>query len=123
MKQEYNIILNDSLTELTKTNFLNLNYKSFNNSTNYENSSFFYNLILLIVTNVTESSQFIFEYLGLVLFNLKVNCIESTFEFKIFGFLSTLLITFLIAIVIGWKIFGKSIDYFYKHQGFYKINF
>jgi hypothetical protein len=80
---------------------------------NYENTSF----VNLLLADSFDLTNFILNYLSNTAQNLQNNCTESSFEFKIFTILLITLLTTLIAIGIGWKIFGGAIDHFYKRQG------
>lgn len=85
---------------------------------NYENNSF----LSALLADSFDLSNFILNYLTSIAQNLQTDCIESSFEFKLLTFLLIVLLTILVAIGIGWKIFGGTIDHFYKRQDYYSKN-
>lgn len=92
--------------------------ESFSN-TNYENSSFVSHIVYTLLSESFDFSSFILNYINNLASNLQNNCIESSFEFKVFTILLGLLFTILIAIIICWRFFWERIDHFYRKQEYY----
>ncbi len=90
----------------------------------YENLSLTNKIAHTLQSDSFEFFNYLSNYLGNIALNLQSECIESSFEFKILTTLLIVLISILVAITIAWKIYGKRIDHFYRHQGmsYFKIS-
>lgn len=80
---------------------------------NYEKSSF----VSALLADTLDLSNYILNFLTSIVQNLQNDCIESSFEFKLLTLLLIVLLTILVTVGISWKIFGRTIDHFYKRQG------
>lgn len=105
---------NLSETELEPVNFVLVK--------NHANSSLVNNIVYTILADSFDFSNFILNYLSNIAQNLQKNCIEASFEFKIFIILLSALLIILVGISIVWRFLGDSIDQFYKDQEYYTQN-
>lgn len=87
--------------------------------TNYSNISLVNKIAYTLLSESFEFTNYIANYLTNIALNLQNDGIESSFEFKILTVLLICLLVVLVAISICWKVFGQSIDHFYKNQELY----
>lgn len=87
--------------------------------TNYSNISLVNKIAYTLLSESFEFTNYIANYLTNIALNLQNDGIESSFEFKILTVLLICLLVVLVAISICWKVFGQSIDHFYKNQGWF----
>ena len=105
-EEEHILLSANKLVELNSSPDINL--------TNYAKFSILNNFIL---NEWYELLNISYNQLNNILFNLKHNCTDSTFEFKICTFLLSVLFVIFVGIVICWRFFGVNITHFYNHQG------
>lgn len=101
------------------------NLKLYLGNSSYENSSFVDQLIYTVLAESFNLTDFFINILNRVATILQTNYLDSSFEFKIFTFQIILFVLILVCISVCWKIFGSSVDHFYKNQGdfnFYKTD-
>ncbi len=84
---------------------------------NYDNLTLTNKIVHTILSDSFEFFTYFSNYLRNIALSLQSHCFESSFEFKILTTLLIVLISILVVISIAWKIFGKRIDHFYRHQG------
>ena len=108
---------NQDLTDSSNLSETELEPVDFVSVKNHANSSLVNNIVYTILADSFDFSNFILNYLGNIAQNLQKNCIEASFEFKIFIILLSALLIILVGISIVWRFLGDSIDQFYKDQG------
>lgn len=86
---------------------------------NYANETLINRIVYSVLAESFDFSNYIVNYFSDIALNLQSNCIESSFEFKIFTILLIILILISFGIGIVWKIYGEKIDHFYKRQEHY----
>lgn len=113
---------NQDLTDSSNLSETELEPVDFVSVKNHANSSLVNNIVYTILADSFDFSNFILNYLGNIAQNLQKNCIEASFEFKIFIILLSALLIILVGISIVWRFLGDSIDQFYKDQEYYTQN-
>ena len=97
------------------------NLKLYLGNSSYENSSFVDKLIYTVLAESFNLTDYFLTISNRISTNLHTNYLDSSFEFKIFTFLIILFFFILLCVIVCWKIFGNSVDHFYKNQGYYNF--
>ena len=86
-----------------------------NDNLSRTNSSIFFKFINLYSTKL---SNFFLD----LIYDLQSQCVEASFEFKIFTCLALFLLLILVLIAIFWRFYGPIIDNFYKNQSNFTLS-